>query len=442
MTSKLPATPAEALQISVPPLRLVVRAVTGLADRLGFWRAPLAGAAAASDEMTTLDTLYWVQKSRAPVTQPGADVPDMRADPVALPEGFVPDTRVTLAAAGDILRSRGIDGSKDVVFARIADLLFDADLSIANFESPITTQPLVEEVIGDKGPPLECCDRVQFDILKGHGGRRFDVMNTANNHRFDMGLEGIETTSRVLAEEAILEIGTNSSPDQQGRGWVIERDGLRIGLVSDTFGLNGHKPPAGEGWRINVSALSPKRGDPDLSSLKRQIDDCRAQGCDFILATVHWGWEFEMFPRAGQVAAARELAEYGADSIVSHHPHVIQPVETYRTARDPDRVAVIAYSLGSLTWGFTAPHIVLSTVLNMTLAKGRVGAETRTYLERLSVTPVFRTHVEEDGVALTRIEKLADHADAADSPLDRDHVAQVAAHADRVLGSSWRTQGG
>ncbi|TGP67315.1 CapA family protein, partial [Mesorhizobium sp. M2D.F.Ca.ET.224.01.1.1] len=92
------------------------------------------------------------------------------------------------------------------------------------------------------------------------------------------------------------------------------------------------------------------------------------------------------------------------------HPHVIQPVEYYRTKRDPNRVAVIAYSLGSLTWGwYTAPHLILSLVVNFGLAKGCLGEETKTYIESAAVIPVFRNILRVGNKTLMRIEKLWDH---------------------------------
>lgn len=436
MARPLPSTPRDVLQVSFAPLRLVIAVVVGLAERFGFWRDPLPGAAAAAEEMGARDNLYWIYKSKNPIARPERGAP-LTLDRVrgtrtlALPQDMAQTARLTLGAGGDILRAAGIEHSKDVLFAPVRDLLFDRDVAYANFESPITEQPLVEEVIGDKGPPIECCSRAQFDILKGHAGRTFDVLNTANNHIFDMGLEGLDTTQAVLAEAGILDVGTNRTPQDYGKAKILERGGFKLGFVADSFGLNGHVLPEAARHRVHVSRLLAKNTAPDLTLLQRQIDDCREQGCDFVLASMHWGYEFEFFPRRVQVEAARALVEYGADSIVCHHPHVIQPVELYRTRRDPNRVAAIAYSLGSLTWGFMAPHIVLSAILGLTLVKGRRAGESVTYLGEVRVDPVFRTHVEEAGVAVTRIEKLADSADS--------DTAAIAHYADLVLGPAEST---
>lgn len=425
------------MQVSAPPLRAILAGFQWLANRRQLWRYPAVKAATAAEEMSVIDNLYWIYKTSRPITDYERDMPaDLRPDTTApevmLPDGFRETASATIGAGGDLLRAAGIDGSQDRLFENVADLLFDQDISFANFESPVTTQPLVDEVIGDQGPPTECCSATQFDILTSHKGKRFDILNTANNHMFDMGIEGVETTLATMADRQILPLGTNATPVDHGQALVITRNGIKIGFASAAFGLNGREMPEAERYRINISRLLPKKGPPDLSLLKQQIDDCKAQGCDFIIASVHWGFEFELFPRAAQIMAARELVEYGADSILSHHPHVIQPVEYYRPARDRDRVAVIAHSLGSLTWGFMAPHIALSTVLNLRLTKGELNDEARTYLAGVVNTPVFRSYVEVDGQMITRLEKLADHTGNPDSPFPQDYLTKVQAYADLV----------
>ncbi|MGD8790542.1 MAG: CapA family protein [Burkholderiales bacterium] len=439
MTDQLPSTPAEVLHIS-SALRMAMNAVCKSAELLGYWDLPYRNAATCFEEMSLLDKLYWAYKCKRPVTRfedgasPGLF---MERDPrlVGLPPEFEKSTGLSLAAVGDLIQTDTLAHSANLLYERIADLLFDRDIAYANLESPLTTQTLHEEVISDKESPIECCSREQFDILKGHKGRFFTVMHTAGNHMADMGVEGVQTTQRQFSADRIVDVGTNRKPEEYGRGRIIERNGLRIGFVSATYGLNGRDLPPEEAWRINVARMHSKRAEPDLSLLKRQLQDCRDQACDFIIASLHWGYEFEFFPRRHQIDIAHELIESGADAIIGHHPHVIQPVEYYRTRRDPDRIAVIAYSLGSLNWTFTAPHLALSLVLNLNLAKGMYRGAPLTYIERSTVTPVFRRHLSLDGVPVTRIEKLADHPGDSDA-IDPEYIAAMRRHVVRVLDQS------
>ena len=174
MPHSLPSTPAEVLDISTPILRDEMDILT--AKLSGSWLYPRDDAATDIAEMDFTDICYWVHKCTHPIThcEKGERIDDLlMTDPsvIGLPEGFEEQRCITLGAAGDILQAEGHEQSKNILFENIADLLFGQDVSYANFESPITTQPLIKEVVGDRAPPPECCSRAQFDVLKGHEGR-------------------------------------------------------------------------------------------------------------------------------------------------------------------------------------------------------------------------------------------------------------------------------
>jgi hypothetical protein len=69
------------------------------------------------------------------------------------------------------------------------------------------------------------------------------------------------------------------------------------------------------------------------------------QKCDFLVVSIHWGTEYAPAPRPEDVETAHKMLDAGASVIVGHHPHVLQPVETYRT--QDGRNTVIFYSLGN-----------------------------------------------------------------------------------------------
>ena len=71
---------------------------------------------------------------------------------------------------------------------------------------------------------------------------------------------------------------------------------------------------------------------------------------------VHWGIERDPCPTGDQRSFARALIGAGADVVVGHHPHVLQPVEVIAGA-------LVAFSLGNFVWhprsGFTGETGVL-----------------------------------------------------------------------------------
>ena len=434
-----PSTPAEALEIPAP-LRIIMSVVSALADIFGFWRRPAKKAATDLPEMTLVDKLYWAYKSSRPVTRPergtyGEHFFRQQGLSMGLPEGFVKTSGVTFGAAGDLIGVDGLEASRDVLYDEIADLIFGQDVSYASLESQVTDKEVVKEVLSDKESPIESCSVGQYNAMKGHRGRNYTILHAACNHTLDMGIEGVEATLSRLEEDTIVALGINKEPAGLGKGKIVTVKGIKIGFAAVTFGLNGKEPPRGKEYMIEVARLHPRKGRPDLVTVKRQIDSCRGQGCDLIIASLHWGYEFEFFPRRKQIEIAQALVEYGADVIIGHHPHVVQPVEYYQTARDDRRVAVIAYSLGSLTWSFSAPHLVLSAVLNLSLAKGMFRGQERTYIEKAMVTPVFRARIDSGNGEAIQMRKLYDDSIDLEDRETRQYVTEIRRFSELVFGA-------
>lgn len=439
MYQNLPSTPAEVLNISTKKLEEKIFQEVEQALISGEWRYPYENAATSLEEMTITDMAYWIYKCTNPIIHFESDFSEqLNRDEgiISLPNGFQKEKSITFGAIGDLLQAPGLEFSKDILFEDISDLLFDQTVSFANFESPVTTQELKKEIIGDKEAPIECCNNYQFQTLSSHQGKYFTVMNFSNNHTLDMGIEGIETTNQAFRESNILGIGVNEDSTEYGKGKFLETNGIKIGFVSTAFGLNGHILSDEDFYRIHVSKILSKSSEADLSLIKSQIDDCKKRKCDFIVASLHWGFEFEFFPRRRQIEIARSLVEYGADAIICHHPHVIQPVEYYRTKRDVNRIAPIAYSLGSSTWGFSAPHLVLSLIQNLIITKGHFQGKNFTYVEKSTVTPIFRSIVHSRGKIVTRLEKLKNHLHGNMSPHPKDYINAIKYYSDLVLNNT------
>lgn len=417
MNPNIPASPADVVT-ATPLFNAKKAAVIKCANLFKFWNSPFTGASSPYEHMSTLDKIYWFYKNAHPITRPhkNVDMPALFAvspKDVLLPEGFAAQSAVTMGAAGDVFYAGNLDYSKDMLYEDVADILFDQDIAYANFEAPISNQNPQPDGPIDLEPPTSFSRKSQFDIIKGHKGRTFDILNLSNNHTFDMGVEGMDETHKTLDEHIITAVGTNKSADTYAKPVIVEKNGIKIGIVSATFGLNGVTVPPSESYRIHVAELTANTNTPDLTLLKKQIAACKDAKCDFILGSLHWGFEYEFFPRKQQIDIAHELAEDGVDAIIAHHPHVIQPVEIYKPTRDPHRFVPIAYSLGSMVWTFTAPHIALAAILNLKITKGTLNGAVTTLIESVTATPVFRDYIEENGKLVTRLRKLHGYRDDA-----------------------------
>lgn len=413
MPGSLPETPLDALSIS-GVLKFIVKTVHLLAHVFKFWKYPLADLSADFEEWSLLDKIYWGYKSKNPILhgQKNADVESFFKNQnrdLTLPAGFEKRTELTLAAVGDLIKVEGLQHSRNILYEKVADLIFNKDISVGNLESQLSGQLVSSYTFSDKEPPPLCCTREQYDTLKGHKGKTYTALHTAGNHTLDMGYEGLETTMARLREDGIAALGTNLTEEEQHQAKIIEKNGLKIGFVAATYGLNGKEVPDGKEYLVNVVKfhLNEKtKQEPALHLINRQIGFCKAHCCDFIIASLHWGYEYEFFPRQRQIETAHAIVEAGADLIISHHAHVIQPLEYYRPRRDPRRVAIIAYSLGNLTSNFSAPHLVLSGLLNLTIVKGGLDEDEKTLIKEARLIPVVQTESRQDDSPVFRIERL------------------------------------
>jgi len=451
MKSRLPADPMEALSLS-GVLRFVVKTIHVAADLFGFWKRPASKAAADFEDMSLLHKIYWGYKSRNPVMklEKVKDSPDSLENiftgdlnpdrSMELPDGFEHMDTVTFGAVGDLIKVDALEHSGDVLYESVADLIFEKDISFGNLESQLTSKDIGEYAFSDKETPSLCCTSQQYDALRKHNGKSFTALQLTNNHTMDMGMDGLETTLNRLERDNILDIGTNRLPDEGEKGRIIEKNGIRVGFVSASYGLNGKEIAEEKQFMVNVVKFH--RGQPDSKGgepalLKRQILHCKENKCDIIIAALHWGYEYEFFPRAHQVNIAHTLVEEGVDVIVGHHSHVVQPVEFYRPKRDPDKTAVIAYSLGNLTSSFSAPYLVLSGILNISFVKGRLDGDVQTFIRDVAVTPVVQKEAIEANNPVIRLERLDTLTAAIDEfqPEEKKYISEVESYARTVYGT-------
>ena len=62
-----------------------------------------------------------------------------------------------------------------------------------------------------------------------------------------------------------------------------------------------------------------------------------------MIVSFHWGEEYQNQPNKEQRYFAQLAIDSGADLVIGHHPHVVQPVEKYKNSW-------IAYSLGNFVF--------------------------------------------------------------------------------------------
>ncbi|MEA4927740.1 MAG: CapA family protein [Candidatus Limiplasma sp.] len=211
---------------------------------------------------------------------------------------------------GDSYRARGVPGSLtstiaakglDWPFSTVAALLQADDITAANLEVCLTDskKPV------DKAHPLIAPPANAAVLTRGG----VDVVNTVNNHCFDYGTDGYADTLATLDAQGIGHFGTaiRGGATVSARTVIVEAQGLR-------FGFAGFSYPQ----------------ESTLTAIGEQIRALRADGCDVVIVSLHWGRETYATPGVGQTRYAARVIDLGADVVWGHHPHVLQPIQFYR----------------------------------------------------------------------------------------------------------------
>jgi poly-gamma-glutamate capsule biosynthesis protein CapA/YwtB (metallophosphatase superfamily) len=434
MNNTLPVNPVKTLHIS-PLLKGVMNIIHWIASLFRLWKRPWKKAAANYEEMTLLDKMYWTYKSKEIIKEPekGLAIGSFYKGFGYTREGSVKKEKsITLSAAGDLIKNPLLETSRDILYTHIEDILFQKDISMANLESLWSPGPGGTYEFTGQGTPSLHASPAQFSALVRHGGHHFSVLNITNNHSLDEGMEVFRLTGKKLREAGIIPVGINESPGEYGTGVIIEKKGFKIGIASATFGVNGKRPPPGEEYALNVVPCHPGKNLPAPGAFTLvcdQINECRRRGSGFIIVQLHWGYEYELFPRSSQVTAAREIIEAGADVIISHHPHVIQPWELYTPRRAPHKKALITYSLGNLTSTYSAPALTLSAVLNFSISRGTIHGREDLFIDDIEFIPVVQREKRGDGKPVVEIVPLTD------MPFYDREIDDII---DRVYGVPWK----
>ena len=174
------------------------------------------------------------------------------------------------------------------------------------------------------------------EILDAVVNAGFDWMSVCSNHSMDVWDEGLFYELQYLKDNypSFTYTGSHLTEEDSNTPTVIEINGIKVGLQSYTYGLNGYSLPDGEEWMINLI---------DKDEIKRDITALNKVS-DVQIVTMHWGEEYN----TGVTDEQKELAQYlnslGVDVIIGGHPHVI---ETGEIIHGETQDTLCYYSLGN-----------------------------------------------------------------------------------------------
>ncbi|HYV49727.1 MAG TPA: CapA family protein [Myxococcaceae bacterium] len=201
---------------------------------------------------------------------------------------------------GDVMLARGV--GREIAlrggaspWLKMRKFFAGADLVMGNLE-------------GSVGEPEDClgepCFAVQVDALRFPKAAGFTALGLENNHIADLGPDGPRRTREALVQARISPITFQGSPT------FFKSQGHVLSLIAVS----------------NVKGKDGRRTEVPSDALRQKLRLARSLS-DWVVVSIHWGAELADWPQPKQREMAKWLIAQGADLIIGHHPHVVEPPE-------------------------------------------------------------------------------------------------------------------
>lgn len=236
---------------------------------------------------------------------------------------------ISLALVGDISLNGlfSLEPEKNKLrLTEVSQLLSEYSLVLANLEMPVETNERNE----NKNHHHYINPLVARQVLKM---LNISCVSLANNHIFDCKHSGVKETIGILDSLGVKHTGAGWL-DEHLAPILFEKDGVKVAFLA--YVDNGTNPQINGFDDFKLNFFNVDKVKSDITSVKSMAD--------LIICSIHWGTDYSNFYTKQQQQQAHELIDAGADIIMGHHPHTIQPVELYNNK-------YIFYSLGGICFG-------------------------------------------------------------------------------------------
>ena len=252
----------------------------------------------------------------------------------------------SIVLLGDVMLGRSVapvaanDG--DSIFEPLRATLTDADLVLANLESPLTER---SHLLGDNA--LEAAP-TSAELLAEAG---FDGMAIANNHAGDAGPQTVGDTMAALAAHDLRPIGAGPTLADATTPVVFERNGVTIAVLA--FDLTHGGPPAGDGE--GVATWDPAVAQAAVAAAR--------DTADIVVVGLHGGVEYLPRPDPVLAGVVADLTSWGVDVVWGNGAHV--PYAVTVEAGASGRRTVRAPGLGNAVFDQRMPRTQAGTMLEV-----------------------------------------------------------------------------
>ena len=319
-------------------------------------------------------------------TQEPISISTIEPEQVIMPE----DSFATIVSFGDTLCHKPLynaaydeeTGIYDFssMFKYVEKYFQNSTINIGNCESPMAGAER-----GYSGyPTFNAPEHLAID-LKELG---VDIMTTANNHTLDKGFSGLSSTLDFLDNADIAHVGTSRTEEEQNTILFMDLNGIKTAFLAYTYGTNGIPVPEDKEFCVNLI-------DEDL--ILKQIEQAKDEGAELIIASMHWGTEYQTTESAEQDRLSEFLIKNDVNIILGSHPHVLQPMKMLKVETDEgeEKEGLVIFSQGNFFSNQTKENTRNTAIFNIEVKKdGKTGEVT---IEKVTYAPIY-VNIKEPGV--------------------------------------------
>lgn len=150
----------------------------------------------------------------------------------------------------------------------------------------------------------------------------FDIVSLANNHAFDLGVEGLKNAISLLDKMGIRHFGAGMNIEEAKLPVVIKNGNEEIAIFGCLF---DYRVPY---IFYTASNQVPGVYHTSIEEVVSYIKELKKRYSKVIVMP-HWGEEHQYLQQSLFKKYAIRMLEAGADSIIGSHPHIINPVVTW-----------------------------------------------------------------------------------------------------------------
>lgn len=160
-----------------------------------------------------------------------------------------------------------------------------------------------------------------------------NLINTGSNHTNDLSQDVISASVAVWDDLDTLGFaGANRSEEEKNQIDYFEIKGVKFAFLSYTTYTN---KPGKNSYGLTTY---------DAQTAKKQIKTAK-QNADIVIVSMRWGTEYSPDINSAQETQSQQLADYGANIVLGHGTHVLEPVKVLKG--NSGNQTYVWYSLGN-----------------------------------------------------------------------------------------------